>query len=110
MDYIFIPNSLFSLKKAGGGPFYVDIDTQENLWFWTTRDWQFEHLWSCETSSPTFKNMADQKLCAWCPRGPYQKDQIQKGQLDFGSSAIGDIWHNSLQQCPQHNWFTWIGL
>ena len=22
---------LFSLKKAGGGPFYVDIDTQENL-------------------------------------------------------------------------------
>jgi len=28
-----------------------------------------------------------------CPRGSYQKDQIQKGQLDFGSSAIGDIGH-----------------
>ena len=39
---------LFSLKKAGGGPFYVDIDTQENLWFRTTRDWQFEQLWSSE--------------------------------------------------------------
>ena len=39
---------IFSLKKAGGGPFYVDIDTQENLWFRTTRDWQFEQLWSSE--------------------------------------------------------------
>ena len=40
-DWHFITHFLSSLKKAGGGPFYVDIDTQENLWFRTTRDWHF---------------------------------------------------------------------